>query len=68
MKKDRKINNKEANDILRKLNMHAKSFVKVLGIGKAHNQGKHAVVNVTVHENCEIPLLTGAEKDKKKYK
>ena len=62
VKKDEKTDKKGANKISRIMNQHAKDFVKILGIGKAHGQSKRAIANVTVQQNGEIPVLSLAHK------
>ena len=68
VKNDRNISKKELNKIERKLNDHSKSTARMFKIADNHGQFKRAMRNSTVHQNGQLPIMKGAEKDHKPVK
>ena len=64
---DREISVKESNKITAKLNSHAKSFVKIIGIGKSFGRKDHkrAIANAVVSKDGEVAVMRGSDKDHK---
>ena len=64
-KDDKSITKKELNKVEKELGRHSKSVVKIFRVGYKHGQQKRALGNATVHQNGQIPVMKGAEKDHK---
>ena len=63
--KDKVVDKKFVNKVIKSSNEACKSLVRIVGIGKNSGQGDRAVSNVHVANDCELPVYSGLPKDHK---
>ena len=63
--KDKIVDKKFVNKVIKSSNEACKSLVRIVGIGKNSGQGDRALSNVHVANDCELPVYSGLLKDHK---